>query len=176
MKKVIFLRIHIFSKPSTPAASFSILYCHSLMRFKLIYSNNSLNFLSSISFCHSIWSFYFVQHDKYGVQPKPDLSFEYVNAGVCLWGENCKGWRGSVSVLYSWFQGEFDSFSSVTLKVSFSAPGFYQHTLQAASPRKKKEGRKEKATKLCKWKHLGRDKNDISSVHRLRLMLYGTLL
>lgn len=81
---------------------------------------------------------------KYGVQLTRDLSFEYGNGGVCLWGGNWKGWRGSVSVPCSWFQGKFDSFSSVTLKVSFSTPGFYQHTLQAASSRKKKREERKK--------------------------------
>lgn len=33
--------------------------------------------------------------------------------------------EGAVSLPYIWLQGEFDSFSSVTLKVSFSTPGCY---------------------------------------------------
>lgn len=117
------------------------------MRLNIINSNKYLNLLSFTSFCHSICSFYFVQRDKYGVQLKLDLSFEYVNAVVCLCGESGNGWRGSVSVPYSWFQGEFDSFSSVTLKVSFPTPGFYQHTSLTAPScflKKKRRGKKRK--------------------------------
>lgn len=41
---------------------------------------------------------------------------------------------------------------------------------------KKRWKKREKSAKRCKWKHLDRDKNDISSVHRRQLMLYYTLL
>lgn len=54
--------------------------------------------------------------------------------------------KGSVSVPYSWLLGEFESFSSVTLKVSFSSPGCYHHTGPDNSkllPRRKKKRKKE---------------------------------
>lgn len=83
--------------------------------------------------------------------------------------------EGAVSLPYSWLQGEFDSFSSVTLKVSFSTPGCYRPDGFKPPPggRKKKEwGR---VTKLRAGMLLDGDKNDISLVHRHWLMLHYTL-
>lgn len=64
-----------------------------------------------------------------------------------------------VSVPYSWLQGEFDSFSSVTLKVSFSTPGCYRHagpdSFKPLPRGIKKREKKKKIAKLdneCIWK------------------------
>lgn len=61
---------------------------------------------------------------------------------------------GAVSVPYSWLQGEFDSFSSVTLKVSFSTPGCYRPDSFKPPPggEKKKKKSQSSATDAFGWR------------------------
>lgn len=83
-------------------------------------------------------------------------------------GKKVRG--GAVSVPYSWLQGEFDSFSSVTLKVSFSTPGCYRPDSFKPPP----GGEKKRSHKAQQRMHLDGDKNDISFVHRRWLMPHYT--
>lgn len=80
---------------------------------------------------------------------------------ACLWGKKYESGVGAlleekcaVSVPYSWLQGEFDSFSSVTLKVSFSTPGCYRPDGFKPPPggKGKKGGGKSQSSELgCFW-------------------------
>lgn len=62
--------------------------------------------------------------------------------------------EGAVSLPYSWLQGEFDSFSSVTLKVSFSTPGCYRPDGFKPPPGergKKERGESQSSEPGCFW-------------------------
>lgn len=145
----LFTHSPIFQTLNTISFSLSSLFSSTdVIKHNLFQQITKFTFLHLILSLNLLFLFCLFWRDKYGVQLKLDLSFEYVNAVVCLWGESRNGWRGSVSVPYSWFQGEFDSFSSVTLKVSFPTPGFYQRpSLTAPScflQEKKRRGGKRK--------------------------------